>query len=132
MGARITRRDFLNDVSVAVGGSITGGLLPGLAMPGRVSWRAAPQDRVGYYPPALTGLSRLERRPVVAKPVAPQALAFSLPAIPLPSAARSWAPATLARYPCSSMSLSVTRSRNFIHNGVGQEASGATAVILVM
>ena len=55
MGARITRRDFLNGVSVAVGGSIAGGLLPGLAMPGRAA-AAAPQDKAGYYPPALTGL----------------------------------------------------------------------------
>ena len=55
MGARITRRDFLNGVSVAVGGSIAGGLLPGLAMPGRAA-AAAPQDQAGYYPPALTGL----------------------------------------------------------------------------
>src|SRR6478735_12276383 len=55
MGARITRRDFLNGVSVAVGGSVAGGLLPGLAMPGWAA-AAAPQDRAGYYPPALTGL----------------------------------------------------------------------------
>src|SRR5580693_4151710 len=53
MGARITRRDFLN--GVAVGGSIAGGLLPRLAMPGRAA-AAAPQDQAGYYPPALTGL----------------------------------------------------------------------------
>ena len=56
VGARITRRDFLNGVSVAVGGSIAGGLLPGLAMPGRAA-AAAPQDQAGYYPPALTGLA---------------------------------------------------------------------------
>ena len=55
VGARITRRDFLNGVSVAVGGSIAGGLLLGLAMPGRAA-AAAPQDKAGYYPPALTGL----------------------------------------------------------------------------
>jgi spermidine dehydrogenase len=55
MGARITRRDFLNGAAVGVGGSVAGRLLPGLVVPG---WAAtpAPQDRPGYYPPTLTGL----------------------------------------------------------------------------
>lgn len=53
MGARITRRDFLNGVAVAVGGSVVGGSLQGLVVPG---WAAALQDRPDYYPPALTGL----------------------------------------------------------------------------
>src|SRR5262245_26356797 len=55
MGARITRRDFLNGTAAAAGGSVAGGLLLGLFGPG---WAAAPapQDRPDYYPPTLTGL----------------------------------------------------------------------------
>jgi spermidine dehydrogenase len=56
VGARITRRDFLNGVAVAVGGSVSGGLLPGLAVPGWAAAAPAPQDRPGYYPPTLTGM----------------------------------------------------------------------------
>ncbi len=50
MERRITRRDFLNGVSLALTGSI---LAPGqiLALPG-----ASPQSDPAYYPPALTGL----------------------------------------------------------------------------
>ena len=55
MYAAITRRDFLNGVSVAVGGSVAGALLPGLAATGQAA-APAPQDSAGYYPPALTGL----------------------------------------------------------------------------
>jgi spermidine dehydrogenase len=52
MDAPITRRDFLNGASIAVGGSIAGGLLPKVTATG---WAAAPapQDATGYYPPAL-------------------------------------------------------------------------------
>jgi spermidine dehydrogenase len=55
MDAPITRRDFRNGASIAVGGSIAGGLLPKVTATG---WAAAPapQDATGYYPPALTGL----------------------------------------------------------------------------
>jgi spermidine dehydrogenase len=53
--APITRRDFLNGVAVAVGGTIAGGLLPEfMATP--FAGGQAPQDEPGYYPPALTGL----------------------------------------------------------------------------
>jgi spermidine dehydrogenase len=55
MDGPITRRDFLNGVSVAVSGSVAGGLLPGFTTTGRAEAPAL-QDRVGYYPPTLTGL----------------------------------------------------------------------------
>ena len=55
MGAPITRRDFLNGVAVAVGGSVAGGLVPGFAATGEAA-AATPQDNAGYYPPTLTGL----------------------------------------------------------------------------
>jgi spermidine dehydrogenase len=54
MDAAITRRDFLDGVSLAVGGA-AGALLPQYAAPAGAA-DAAPQDRAGYYPPALTGL----------------------------------------------------------------------------
>ena len=53
MDEAITRRDFLNGVSIAAGAA--GGLLPRFAAPGLAA-AAAPQDAPGYYPPALTGL----------------------------------------------------------------------------
>ena len=55
MDAPITRRDFLNGASIAVGGSIAGGLLPKVTATG---WAAvpAPQDAAGYCPSAFTGL----------------------------------------------------------------------------
>ena len=37
MGAPITRRDFLNGVAVAVGGSVAGGLVPGFAATGEAA-----------------------------------------------------------------------------------------------
>jgi spermidine dehydrogenase len=55
MDAPITRRDFLNGVSVAVGRSVAGGLFPGLAASAEAA-PSAPQDSAGYYPPTLTGL----------------------------------------------------------------------------
>ena len=55
MDIPITRRDFLDGVSVAVGGSVASGLLFGLATTGQAA-PSAPQDSAGYYPPTLTGL----------------------------------------------------------------------------
>jgi spermidine dehydrogenase len=49
----ITRRDFLNGVAVGVGATAAETLLPSLAWAGD---GVAPQDKPGYYPPALTGL----------------------------------------------------------------------------
>ena len=51
----ITRRDFLNGASIAVGSTFAGGAFPefiAIAFAGG----QAPQDAAGYYPPALTGL----------------------------------------------------------------------------
>ena len=58
MGRRITRRDFLNGVSVGVGGAVlasNAGLLAALEG-ATLDHEAIPQDADGYYPPALTGL----------------------------------------------------------------------------
>ena len=55
MDAGITRRDFLDGVAIAVGGTVAGGLLPEF-MATAPAGSAAPQDQPGYYPPALTGL----------------------------------------------------------------------------
>ena len=49
----IARRDFLNGVAIGVGTAAAEALLPSLAWAGD---GAAPQDKPGYYPPALTGL----------------------------------------------------------------------------
>ncbi len=57
MDRNVTRRDFLNGVAVGTG-ALAGSMLPGFA------WEAfgasAAQDRLGYYPPALTGLRRAQ------------------------------------------------------------------------
>jgi spermidine dehydrogenase len=56
MGCPITRRDFLNGVSIAVGGSILASSTPwlsGLELP---SPGFAPEKDPKYYPPALTGM----------------------------------------------------------------------------
>ncbi|HXJ46150.1 MAG TPA: FAD/NAD(P)-binding protein [Candidatus Dormibacteraeota bacterium] len=53
MFREITRRDFLNGVAVGTGAAAAESWLPGLA------WAddgVAPQNKPGYYPPALTGL----------------------------------------------------------------------------
>src|SRR6266436_839320 len=53
MSREITRRDFLNGVAVGTSAAAAESWLPGLA------WAAgdlAPQNKPGYYPPALTGL----------------------------------------------------------------------------
>ncbi len=55
MDARITRRDFLNGVSIAAGGAAASALLPEPATPASAASQA-PQDDPGYYPPRLTGL----------------------------------------------------------------------------
>jgi spermidine dehydrogenase len=55
MGARITRRDFLNGIAVTAGAAVMSAIVP------REMWAAASvdlaaQDVAGYYPPAKTGL----------------------------------------------------------------------------
>jgi spermidine dehydrogenase len=54
MKSSITRRDFLDGVAIAVGGTAAGGLVPGLTA-AAIAGEAA-QHAAGYYPPALTGL----------------------------------------------------------------------------
>ena len=49
MDKAISRRDFLNGVSIAIGAS----LLPGTAF----TQEFGAQDMPGYYPPELTGMS---------------------------------------------------------------------------
>jgi spermidine dehydrogenase len=51
----ITRRDFLNGVPIAVGGTAVNGVLPELFGAALATGQAA-QDLPNYYPPALTGL----------------------------------------------------------------------------
>ena len=53
--APITRRDFLNGIPLAVGGSAAANLLPDY-IAAAFADAAAPQDTPGYYPPTLTGL----------------------------------------------------------------------------
>src|SRR5256885_1897173 len=53
MFREITRRDFLNGVAVGTGAAAAESWLPGLAW---ADHDLAPQDKPGYYPPALTGL----------------------------------------------------------------------------
>ena len=55
MDAPITRRDFLNGVSVAAGGAAAGALFPAFATRASAAGQA-PQDGPGYYPPRLTGM----------------------------------------------------------------------------
>src|SRR5262249_20963455 len=55
MDRSIRRRDFLNGMAIAVGTTMSRKLLPGF------EWMADesglfPQDKPGYYPPALTGM----------------------------------------------------------------------------
>ncbi|HZZ87425.1 MAG TPA: NAD(P)-binding protein [Caulobacteraceae bacterium] len=52
MDRPIDRRDFLNGVAVAIGAIGT----PGFAEAAEAAASPWPQDRAGYYPPALTGL----------------------------------------------------------------------------
>jgi spermidine dehydrogenase len=51
----ITRRDFLNGIPLAIGGAASAGLLPD-TIAAAFADGPAPQDALGYYPPALTGL----------------------------------------------------------------------------
>jgi len=51
----ITRRDFLNGVAIAVGGSASGALLPHF-IAAAAAEEAVAQDAADYYPPVLTGL----------------------------------------------------------------------------
>src|SRR5580704_15252763 len=51
----ITRRDFLNGVPIAIGGTAVSGVLPD-ALAAALADGRAPQDLPSYYPPALTGL----------------------------------------------------------------------------
>src|SRR5580658_3947201 len=52
---RITRRDFLNGIPLAIGGAVASQLLPEY-IAAAFGADPAPQDIPGYYPPALTGL----------------------------------------------------------------------------
>jgi len=63
MGARITRRDFLNGVALTVGSGLAHNFLPGVAhgdlspeMWAAVAGDVEAQNATGYYPPAKTGL----------------------------------------------------------------------------
>jgi spermidine dehydrogenase len=55
MFRNITRRDFLNGVAIGAGTAAAGGLLSSLVWADAAA-EIAPQDKPGYYPPALTGL----------------------------------------------------------------------------
>jgi len=55
MFRNITRRDFLNGVAIGAGAATAESFLPSLVWAGAAG-EIAPQDRPGYYPPALTGL----------------------------------------------------------------------------
>jgi spermidine dehydrogenase len=55
MNRTIMRRDFLNGVAVGTGAIAAEGFFPSLAW-ADANAEIAPQDRPGYYPPALTGL----------------------------------------------------------------------------
>lgn len=54
MDVAITRRDFLNGVRIAAGGTVASGLPESIAA--AFAAGQAPQDAPGYYPPTLTGL----------------------------------------------------------------------------
>jgi spermidine dehydrogenase len=56
MEREITRRDFLNGVSVAVGGSILASTVPWLNASETHGTRFAPEKDPSYYPPALMGM----------------------------------------------------------------------------
>jgi spermidine dehydrogenase len=54
MDRKITRRDFLDGVTLAIGGAVAGSAVP--RMFGLSGVDAAPEKDPAYYPPALTGL----------------------------------------------------------------------------
>ena len=56
MGRKITRRDFMNGVSIAVGSSIVAANSPWLEAFGVPQSPLAPERDSGYYPPAKTGM----------------------------------------------------------------------------
>jgi spermidine dehydrogenase len=56
MGREITRRDFLNGVSVAVGSSVLAANSPWLEAFGMPQAPYAPEKDLSYYPPAKTGM----------------------------------------------------------------------------
>ncbi len=56
MDRKITRRDFLNGVSVAVGGSMLAASIPGLSGLEMPPASYAPENDPGYYPPGLMGM----------------------------------------------------------------------------
>jgi spermidine dehydrogenase len=57
MECAITRRDFLNGVSVAIGGALAGATMPGICFGGKAEAASGfAQDQTGYYPPALAGM----------------------------------------------------------------------------
>ncbi len=56
MDRKITRRDFLNGVSIAVGGSVLAASVPGLSGLETSTSSYAPEKDPGYYPPALMGM----------------------------------------------------------------------------
>ncbi|HEV2115370.1 MAG TPA: FAD/NAD(P)-binding protein [Terriglobales bacterium] len=55
MHRKITRRDFLDGVALAIGGSILGSV-PGLWATGETDASFAPEKNADYYPPALLGM----------------------------------------------------------------------------
>ena len=59
MDRAITRRDFLNGFSVAVGTSILGWRSPWLEALGAPDSSFAPEKDPNYYPPAKTGMLSL-------------------------------------------------------------------------
>jgi spermidine dehydrogenase len=56
MDRKITRRDFLNGVSVAVGGTLLASRIPALDAVDGSAAPYAPEKDPGYYPPALMGM----------------------------------------------------------------------------
>src|SRR3984957_8735905 len=56
MGRAITRRDFLNGVSIAIGSSIIAANSPWLEAFGVPQSQFAPEKDLSYYPPAKTGM----------------------------------------------------------------------------
>jgi spermidine dehydrogenase len=56
MDRKITRRDFLNGVSIAVGGSVIASSIPGIHALETSPVIYAPEKDPGYYPPALMGM----------------------------------------------------------------------------
>lgn len=62
MNRVIPRRDFLNGMSLAIGGSLTGPQEFWAAMLAAADKPYAPEKEPGYYPPSRTGNAREPRR----------------------------------------------------------------------